>query len=177
MNQSSTSAQLADGLPLRCETETRLRGSLLMMVRLVCVTLCMLSVGLFIASILDGLLALGYWVVAAFLLWRKSDDWVALLAAVSLALVPIVFNYGLTSALPSPWWFLANVLSFLGSLSFVLFYYVFPSGHFVPGFARWLLVVGLVYWGLNEFFPFPYTLDLYCPLLARGIQWVYNSLS
>jgi len=27
------------------------------------------------------------------------------------------------------------------------------SGHFVPRFTRWVLVVALLYWGFNDFFP------------------------
>jgi hypothetical protein len=32
----------------------------------------------------DALFSLGYWVIAAFVFWRRSDDRVALLAAVGL---------------------------------------------------------------------------------------------
>jgi hypothetical protein len=39
------------------------------------------------------------------------------------------------------------------SLCIVPFGYVFPNGHFVPSFTRWVLVVAAVYWGLNAFFP------------------------
>ena len=102
--------------------------------------------------VLMSLAALGYWLVAAFLFWRKSDDRVALLAIVSLVTFPMVFNPGIHT-LPSPWWSLANVLSFLGSLCLVLFFYVFPSGHFVPSFTRWVTVVALLYWGFGYFFP------------------------
>jgi len=102
--------------------------------------------------VLVSLSALGYWLVAAFLFWRKSDDRVALLATVSLVTFPMVFNPGIHT-LPSPWWSLANGLSFLGSLCLVLFFYVFPSGHFVPSFTRWVTVVALLYWGLVYFFP------------------------
>ncbi|HEV2581716.1 MAG TPA: GAF domain-containing SpoIIE family protein phosphatase [Ktedonobacteraceae bacterium] len=100
-----------------------------------------------------SLSALGYWVVATFLFWRTSDDRVALLAAFSLALFPMVINDGLINRLPSPWWSLAQVLSVLGFFCLVLFGCVFPSGHFVPRFTRWLLVVAPVYWGFDAFFP------------------------
>ncbi len=80
----------------------------------------------------DSIFSVGYWLVAAFLFWRKPDDRVALLAAVSLGIFPIVFNNGFLSTLPSPWWLPAHSLSFLGYLCLSLFYYVFPTGHFVP---------------------------------------------
>jgi hypothetical protein len=102
--------------------------------------------------VLMSLAALGYWLVAAFLFWHRSDDRLALLATVSLVTFPMVFNPGIHT-LPSPWWSLANVLSFLGSLCLALFFYVFPSGHFVPSFTRWVTVVALLYWGFVYFFP------------------------
>src|SRR6266496_4400997 len=187
MNHSPTSAPLAERFEPRSETETRLHGYWLLLVRLVCLTLSVLSVGLFVVAILSviansgqltpgdvrrlhelglskdfyvtytnvimSISALGYWLVAAFLFWRKSDDRLALLAAVSLALFPMVFNDGLINRLPSPWWFLAHVLSVLGFLCLLLFFYVFPSGHFVPSFTRWVLVVALLFWGFDAFFP------------------------
>jgi hypothetical protein len=104
--------------------------------------------------VLDSILSLGYWLVAAFLFWRKSDDRVALLAAVSLGTFPIVFNTGLMSTLSSPWSFLAHGISFLGTLCFGLFFYVFPGGHFVPRWMRWVFVVFLIYGVFNTFFPF-----------------------
>lgn len=201
MDQPATSAQLAQRIDQRSETETRLWGTWLVIVRLVCLSLGIASVGLYILAILrvnailhlpctgpvaacEGtgqllpidvqqlhelglsvdfyaiysigvmtLSAVGYWLVAAFLFWRKSDDRMALLAAVSLALFPIVFNDGLISRLTPPWWFLAHILSVLGFFFSFLFWYMFPSGHFVPSFARWMLIVGLVYWALDALFP------------------------
>ncbi len=201
MNRLPASAHPAERFEPRSETERRWHGYRLVLVRLVCLSLYVLSVGLFVASIpsyiahlhllctgtaaacttsgqltpgdvrrlhelglsrdfyatytivLVSMFALGYWLVAALLFWRKSDDRLALLAAVSLALVPIVFNAGLINTLPSPWWSLSHVLSVLGFLCIVLFGYVFPSGHFVPSFTRWVAVVALVYWGFDAFSP------------------------
>ena len=192
MNRLPASAHTAERFEPRSEIETRLHGYWLVLVRLVCLTLCVLSVGLYVASVLsyianhyctgtaaachpygpivvrtiqgpglgiytivrDSIFALGYWLVAAFLFWRKSDDRVALLAAVTLGTFPIVFNNGFISTLSSPWWFPAHSMSFLGFLYFNLFFYVFPSGHFVPSWMRWVFVVALVYGVFNTFFPF-----------------------
>jgi signal transduction histidine kinase len=202
MNSPAASAPLAERFEPPGETETRLSGYWLVLARLLCLTLYVLSVGLFVASILTliarlhllctgsvaacnthgqlapsdlrglhelglsldfyttytiviiSLSALGYWLVAALLFWRKSDDRLALLAAVSLALFPMVFNDGLINRLSAPWWFPAHVLSFFGSLCIALLGYVFPSGYFVPPWMRWVMVVALVYWGFNAFFPF-----------------------
>jgi len=199
MNHSPASAPQAPRLEPRSETDTRLFGYWLVLVRLVCLTLCVLSVGFYVAGVLsyianhymfctsaaaachtygnvvvpptqgpglsrdvvgiyivvrDSIFSLGYWLVAAFLFWRRSDDRMALLAAVSLGTFPIVFNIGFISTLFSPWWFPASVISFLGLLCFNLFFYVFPSGHFVPSWMRWVFVVFLLYGVFNTFFPF-----------------------
>ena len=198
MNWSDASLNKAVSTTPLNMADTRLHGRWLVLVRLACLTLSVLSVGLFVVSILSvianlhlpcsgataacyttpgdvrrlhelglsrdfyvtytivitSLSALGYWLVAAFLFWRKSDDRVALLAAVSLATFPIMFNDGLMNRLPSPWLFLAHVLSVLGFLSLGLFFCVFPSGHFVPRWTRWGVVVTLIYWGFDAFFPF-----------------------
>ncbi len=202
MNHSPASAHLAVSDEPRSETETRLQGYWLVLVRLLCLSLGVLSVGLFVVGILSyfanhymlctgtpaacqnsGLLvpgevrrlqelglskdffviytivitslsALGYWLVAAFLFWRKSDNPLALLAAVFLGTFPILYNSGYINALSSSWWFLAHCISFLGALCFGLFFYLFPGGHFVPRWTRWVFVVGLVYGVFNTFFPF-----------------------
>ncbi len=181
--------------------DSRMYGYRLVIVRLMCLSLCVLSVGLFVASIpsffaylhilcmdtaatcstssqlapddvirlhqlglsidffatytivLAIIFALGYWFVAAFLFWRKSDDRMALLAAVTLGTFPLAFNSEFIHTLPSLWGFLANCISFLGSLCIVLFFYVFPGGHFVPRWTRWVMVPSLAYWVFDVFFP------------------------
>jgi hypothetical protein len=201
MNRLPAWAHPAESFEPQSETETRLQGYRLVLVRLVCLTLCVLSVGLVVASIpsyfaslhmlctgtatacnanvqlapgdvprlqelglsidffatyiivLTLIFALGYWLVAAFLFWRKSDNPLALLAAITLGTFPIAFNDDLIRTLSSPWWLLAHVISFLGSVCIVLFFYVFPSGHFVPRWTRWVLIPTLVYWGFDAFFP------------------------
>ena len=110
------------------------------------------AVGIF-SVIRDTIFSLVYWLVAAFLLWRKPDDRMALLAAVSLGIFPIAFNIGFISTLPSPWWFPAKVVSFIGSISFPLFYYTFPGGRFAPRWIRVVFALVLLYRLLNTFFP------------------------
>jgi hypothetical protein len=62
--------------------------------------------------------------------------------------------YAGIQTLPWPRSFLANVISLLGTLCTLLFFYVFPSGHFVPRFTRWALGVALLYFVFIYFFPF-----------------------
>ena len=52
-----------------------------------------------------------------------------------------------------PWLFLAQILSFLGFSCIGLFFYVFPSGHFVPGWMRWVFVALFLYGAFNALFP------------------------
>src|SRR6266704_5815222 len=72
-----------------------------------------------------------FWYAAGFLIfWRRSDDWLALLAAFSL----VMLNGGL--ALPSPVLALPySFVSFLGSASITVFFLLFPNGRLVP---RWM---------------------------------------
>jgi hypothetical protein len=202
MNPTDASAETAQPTVALSGTDTRLSGRWFVLVRLMCLSLCILSVGLFVASIpsylaylhmlctgtatacavsgqltpgdvrrlqelglsieffatyiivVASIFALGYWLVAALLFWRKSDNRMALFTVVCLGTFPIAFNSGFMSILSSPWWFLAHVISFLGDICIVLFFYVFPTGHFVPRWTRFILVPTLAYWGFNEFFSF-----------------------
>jgi hypothetical protein len=185
----------------RSEATTRLHGYRLVIVRLISLSLYLLSVGLFVASIpsnfaslhmlctgtaaacqnsgqltpgdvrrlqelglsidfyatysivLTLIFALGYWLVAALLFWRKSDNSLALLAAVSLGLFPLAFNTNFITILPLPWSLLGYCISFLGDVFIILFFYVFPGGHFVPRWTRWVLIPTIAYWGFTIFFP------------------------
>jgi hypothetical protein len=110
------------------------------------------------------------WIAAGLVIfWRKSDDWMGLLAAFGLIM------YGLAI---SPQLYLMNVLSGMhvlwrwsvvcegllgwGSLGLVLI--LFPNGRFVPRWTRWVFlvfVVFLVAWGLPSNSPF------------STVQWPY----
>jgi hypothetical protein len=78
--------------------------------------------------------------VVAVLLWRRSDDWMALLAALTLVLLPTNFTPGL-NALNGVWEVIAKVFNIAGVLCFLLLIGLFPSGRFVP---RWLWLPTLV---------------------------------
>jgi hypothetical protein len=72
--------------------------------------------------------------VAAVLVWRRSDDWMALLVALTFVLLPLMLTpvlWGLTGV----WQVLAQGARGAGFLAFVLLVGLFPSGRFVP---RWL---------------------------------------
>ncbi len=96
--------------------------------------------------------AFGYFAVGAVLFWRKSDDRMALFASFTLVTFPMAFTEVLAT-LPPSWWLPVQFVSFLGSICFVLFFYLFPNGQFVPRWTRWLSIGVIVYWGAKNFFP------------------------
>src|SRR2546430_6635238 len=96
--------------------------------------------------------AFGYFAVGAVLFWRKSDDRMALFASFTLVTFPMAFTEVLAT-LPPSWWLPVQFVSFLGSICIVLFFYLFPTGQFVPRWMRWLSIGVIVYWGAKNFFP------------------------
>ena len=50
---------------------------------------------------------------------------------------------------------LGSVLTYVGYITWMLFFYLFPSGRFVPRWTRWLaLIYGVFFFGLWTFTPF-----------------------
>jgi hypothetical protein len=94
-----------------------------------------------------------YVLVGVVLFWRKSDDRLALLASLSLVLFPIAVSTQVVGTLPSAWTLLVECGEFLGNVCLGLFFYLFPSGRFVPRWTRWLMIVTVAYWAINIFFP------------------------
>jgi hypothetical protein len=99
--------------------------------------------------------------VALIIFWRRSDDPVALLVATMLVLWgPLNELFVLTpSATEGKYGLLQVVLSsaltYIGYITWMLFFYLFPSGRFVPRWTRWLaLLYGVAFFGLWNFTPF-----------------------
>ncbi len=90
-----------------------------------------LALGVVILCLMAIVLANG---VAALLLWRRSDDAMALLVAVTLVLLPAFFT-PMYQSLTGEWHAVAKVINGLGGLSFLLLLGLFPSGRFAP---RWI---------------------------------------
>jgi hypothetical protein len=78
--------------------------------------------------------------VAAVLIWRRSDDWMVLLVALTLVLLPTTFTPGL-QGLTGVWQVAAQALSIAGLFSLILLVGLFPNGRFAP---RWLWLPVLV---------------------------------
>jgi hypothetical protein len=95
-----------------------------------------------------------YFIVAILLFWRRSDDWMALFA--SFFLVTFAITFSSDTLVATPYWLFQFVI-FLGAVSIVVFFYLFPTGRFVPRWTRWLSLGAILYWGFKYFWPpFPF---------------------
>jgi hypothetical protein len=106
-------------------------------------------------------------VVSTVIVWRRSDDRMALLVALMLMAFGPIISTSTVSAGLSPWQVLNEGLSFLALALFVLVFSLFPTGQFVPGWTRWTLVVFLAGQVPSSFFPdalFP--LNIHAALLG-----------
>jgi hypothetical protein len=105
---------------------------------------------------LPMLVTLVFVVVSAVIFVRRSEDRMALFAAFML----LVFGgaavsgtmHGLADA-HSAFWFPVNLLDYAGQVSFVIFFYLFPNGRFVPRWTRLLAASWLVFAVPYVFFP------------------------
>ncbi|HET7273470.1 MAG TPA: hypothetical protein VFI90_20550 [Rubrobacter sp.] len=87
-----------------------------------------------------------WWAVGAIIFMRRSEDRMALLVSLFLVTFTIAFWPDIPSALARAYpVFVApvGVLRLLGDILAMLFFYLFPSGSFVPGWTRWLAVLWL----------------------------------
>src|SRR5437588_3115824 len=110
-----------------------------------------------------------YTAIVAVLFWRKSDDRMALFASLTLVTFPAAFNYTALATLPSAWWLPSQFVILLGNSSLFLFFYLFPTGRFVPRFTRWLWLGAIVFWAVNGFFPsLPFRHSLFGNVLFPG---------
>jgi hypothetical protein len=90
------------------------------------------------------LVALVAFAVAGVLAWRKPDDWLALLGALTLVMLATVISTDTLLQFPSPWQVPAILLNILTLESLILVGCLFPNGRFVPRWTRWLPVIWLM---------------------------------
>jgi hypothetical protein len=105
--------------------------------------------------------------VGAVIFWRKSDDWMALLVALSVVALGTVNVTSVLQVSYSPWQVLAIVLNIVGNGLFFLVCSLLPTGLFVPRWTRWLLpcwvVSGLV---------FLFSRDVFFSYLVHILVWL-----
>ncbi|HKZ54192.1 MAG TPA: hypothetical protein VJ123_01845 [Anaerolineales bacterium] len=85
------------------------------------------------------LVKLPFIVVGLVIFWRKSQDWVALMLALTLVLWTLEGVYGLGALQP-----VADGLYLLDSVIFFVLPFVFPNGRFIPRWARWIVIPFLI---------------------------------
>ena len=98
--------------------------------------------------VVDKVFQLVWFAVGALIFWRRSDDLMALLVSAFLvSFGPVAVDptaaYTLISSQPA-WWLPVRSVHIVGSVSPVLFFFLFPSGRFVPHWTRWLAVALIV---------------------------------
>jgi len=77
--------------------------------------------------------------IAALLVWRKPDNWMALLVALMLALISLVNMMYVLLQLPTMWQLPALILNILAFELLFLVVSLMPDGKFVPKWTRWPL--------------------------------------
>lgn len=88
-----------------------------------------------------------YAAIALVVFWRRSDERMALFGAYALLLFGAGPVFGAVNAFPSGqtlWSPVIGIIQFLGVLAFYVFFCVFPSGHFAPGWMRWIALSWVV---------------------------------
>jgi len=95
-----------------------------------------------------------YVAVGVVIFWRRSDDRMALFASLTLVAFPGGFNSTLLLILPPALLLPDSFVAFIGSTFLFLFFYLFPTGRFVPRWTRWLSVGVTALWAVYAFFPF-----------------------
>src|SRR2546421_10193770 len=132
---------------------------------------------------LNLLFALVYFAVAALIFWRKSDDWIAWLASFSLVAFGASFpSIPAVLAAVHPVWQLPVTLvseDVLGFPSLIVFFFLFPTGRFVPRWTRWVAVGVAPLFVVGAFFPDSlFNISNWpVPLTFLGLLLVFGSLA
>jgi hypothetical protein len=108
---------------------------------------------------LDTIFVVVFATIGGLIFLRKPGDPVALLVALMLVTwgpgndIMVLTPGALLPPEPLTWWHWPFVLiEYIAFMSWMLFFYLFPSGRFVPRGARWLAVGWIVFAGLWNFF-------------------------
>jgi hypothetical protein len=101
-----------------------------------------LSLGFFAVYkiVLEALFVLGFCVVAAVIFWRRSSDWMALFAAITLVAFggnAFIDTKHFLAQSSTAWYGPVTFMDFLGSTALFVFFYLFPDGRFIPRWTRW----------------------------------------
>ena len=112
-------------------------------------------------------------VVGLVIFCRRSDDRMALFVSLFLVTyIPGVQNgpaYALAMFYPA-WDLPSKFMSLLVLITLGLFLYLFPDGRFVPRWTYWLMLAGIAWLALSNFFPYsPFNSENWPPLLGSAV--------
>jgi hypothetical protein len=94
--------------------------------------------------------------VAAVIFLRRSDDVMALFTSFVLLIFGGAGAAGTMRALAeahSAFWFPVHLLDYVSQVSVGVFFYLFPTGEFVPRWTRWATIASAAFFVLDIFFP------------------------
>lgn len=106
--------------------------------------------------VLEALFVLGFCVVAAVIFWRRSNDWMALFAAITLVTFggnAFIDTKHFLAESSLVWYGPVTFMDFLGTTALFVFFYLFPDGRFVPRWTRWAAVAWIAVNVIGYFFP------------------------
>jgi hypothetical protein len=92
----------------------------------------------------DAIYTLGFSGIGALIFWRRSNDWMALLASLTLILFGVDAPNILLQDYPG-WRFIVTFITYLGNVLFVISFFLFPNGLFVPRWTRVLAAIWAAY--------------------------------
>lgn len=104
-------------------------------------------------------------VVALIIFWRRSDDWIALLVALTLVMEGTTLVTYMLMWSHSVWQIPAIIMSTLSWSTIFLSFSLFPDGRFVPHWTRWLVITWLGCNILSISFPFLFFFTLFSNLI------------
>jgi hypothetical protein len=83
-------------------------------------------------------LTLIWFAVAALIVWRRPDDWMALLVALMLMGFGVFITFSPVNPVAPPWDRVVGIMTIAISILALLVFTLFPDGRFVPRWTRWL---------------------------------------
>lgn len=100
------------------------------------------------------LFTLSFFAVAFILFRRRSDDWFAIYVSLMLITFPLsILSFGNLVQVAPAWQMPIAILSSLGTLLILPFFFLFPDGHVVPAWTKGVIVLWVVTVSLSLFFP------------------------
>jgi hypothetical protein len=108
---------------------------------------------------------------ATLLLWKRPDNWIALLVAFLLVVLGLGSTTTDASVLqptlgPGLALLLASFSNFLGAVSLPLLFSLFPNGRFVPRWTRWILIALIILSIALAFVPLIVSISIVIPSLS-----------